>query len=237
MSHISRQIPSGIRGKLIGAGVSSRSICLSFMLLLVLSAIPAWGQDNATITGYVTDPSGAVVPNASISVVNNATNQTRETVSNAAGSFRFANVGVGTYTMTVVAQGFQKYSKTGIVVNVAQTLDQDAVLAVGSQAQTVTVTADALQVQTETSEVSTLISGTQVEQLATNGRNITSLAALGLGVSNTLPAYSEVNTLTSANGISFNGTRSTHNNNKNNNNKQKKQKNNNNKKKQPSQDA
>jgi len=181
------------------------------MLLLLLSAVPAWSQDNATITGLVTDPSGAVVPNGSITITNNATNQSRETVSNGAGSYRFANVGVGTYTMTVVAQGFQKYSKTGIVVNVAQTLEQDAVLSVGSQAQTVTVTADALQVQTETSEVSTLISGTQVEQLATNGRNITSLAALGLGVSNTLPAFGGVNALTSANGISFNGTRSTHN--------------------------
>src|SRR6185503_6607909 len=92
-----------------------------------------------------------------------------------------------------------------------QTLEQDAVLAVGSQAQTVTVTADALQVQTQTSEVSTLISGQQVEQLATNGRNITSLAALGLGVSNTLPAFGGVNALTAANGISFNGSRTTHN--------------------------
>ncbi len=65
--------------------------------------------------------------------------------------------------------------------------------------------------QTETSEVSTLISGEQVSQLATNGRNITSLAALGLGVSNTLPPFGGVNALTSANGISFNGSRSTHN--------------------------
>jgi len=77
------------------------------MLLLLLSAVPAWSQDNATITGLVTDPSGAVVPNGSITLTNNATNQSRETVSNAAGSYRFANVGVGTYTMTVVAQGFQ----------------------------------------------------------------------------------------------------------------------------------
>ena len=182
------------------------------LIALFLVFVPvARSQDNATITGFVNDPSGAVVPNASITLTNNATNQSRETVSNAAGSFRFANVGVGNYTLTVVAQGFQKYSKTGIVVNVAQTVEQEAVLTVGSQAQTVTVTADALQVQTETSEVSTLISGTQVEQLATNGRNITSLAALGLGVSNTLPAFGGVNALTSANGISFNGTRSTHN--------------------------
>ena len=211
MNHILRQTPSSVRDGRFGAFTNTPPIYLTMILLLLLSAIPAWCQDNATITGFVNDPSGAVVPNAQITLTNNATNQTRETVSNAAGSFRFANVGVGTYTMAVVAQGFQKYTKTGIVVNVAQTIEQDAVLAVGSQESTVTVTADALQVQTETSEVSTLISGTQVEQLATNGRNITSLAALGLGVSNTLPAFGGVNALTSANGISFNGTRSTHN--------------------------
>jgi hypothetical protein len=182
------------------------------IIALALVFVPvARSQDNATITGFVNDPSAAVVPNASITLTNNATGQSRETVSNASGSYRFANVGIGNYTLTVVAQGFQKYTKTGIVVNVAQTVEQDAVLAIGSQQQTVTVAADALQVQTETSEVSTLINSTQVEQLATNGRNITSLAALGLGVSNNLPSFGGVNALTSSNGISFNGTRTTHN--------------------------
>jgi hypothetical protein len=189
----------------------SAAAWIACLLLVLLLAPAASAQDNATITGFVNDPSGAVVPNAQITLTSTATNQSRQTVSNASGSYRFANVGIGTYTLTVVAQGFQKYSKTGIVVNVAQTVEQDAVLAIGSQAQTVTVAADALQVQTETSEVSTLINGTQVEQLATNGRNITALAALGLGVSNTLPPFGGVNALTSANGISFNGTRSTHN--------------------------
>ncbi len=120
-------------------------------------------------------------------------------------------MGIGTYTLNASAAGFQKYTKTDIVVNVAATLEENITLTVGSQAQTVTVAADALQVQSETSEVSTLISGEQVSQLATNGRNVTALAALGLGVSNNLPPFSGVNALTSANGISFNGTRSTHN--------------------------
>lgn len=184
---------------------------LSVLTLLFAFTLNARAQDNATITGIVTDPSGAVVPNAAITLTNPATGQTRETVSNSAGSFRFANVGVGSYSLTGVAQGFQKYTKTNLVVNVAQTQEADITLTVGSQAQTVTVAADALQVQSETSEVSTLISGQQVEQLATNGRNITSLAALGLGVSNTLPPFGGVNALTSANGISFNGTRTSHN--------------------------
>ena len=184
--------------------------CLVFLATLLLMP-GAWGQDNATINGTVMDPTGAVIPNAAISLTNPATGQVRQDTSNSAGAYRFANLGVGTYTLSASVTGFQKYTKTDIVVNVAQSLEEDITLTIGSQGQTVTVAADALQVQSETSELSTLISGEQVSQLATNGRNVTSLAALGLGVSNNLPPFGGVNALTSSNGISFNGTRSTHN--------------------------
>ena len=97
------------------------------------------------------------------------------------------------------------------MVNVAQTLEENVTLTVGSQAQTVTVAADALQVQTETSEVSTLISGEQVRNSRPTAVTLRQLAALGLGVSNNLPSFGGVDALTSANGISFNGTRTTHN--------------------------
>lgn len=186
-------------------------VCFAIVAMLLGMAPGVWGQENATINGTVLDSTGAVVPNATISLTNPATGQTRQTVSNGTGAYRFANLGIGTYTLSVTASGFQKYSKTGIVMNVAQTLEENVTLAVGNTSQSVTVAADALQVQTETSELSTLISGQQVSQLATNGRNVTSLAALGLGVSNNLPPFGGVNALTSANGISFNGTRSTHN--------------------------
>ena len=187
------------------------ALLLALIAMLSMLTLRGWGQDNATITGFVTDPSGALVPHAAITLTNTGTNQARETVSNTAGAYRFANVGIGTYTLKVVASGFESFTKTGIVVNVAQTLEADATLTVGNQTQTVTVAADSLQVQSESSEVSTLINSDQVSQLATNGRNITSLAALGLGVSNNLPPFSGVNALTSANGISFNGARTTHN--------------------------
>jgi len=104
---------------------------MGFVALILFLAPAAFCQDNATITGFVNDPSGAVVPNAQITLTNTATNQVRQTVSNASGTYRFANVGIGTYTLNVAAQGFQKYTKTGIVVNVAQTVEQDAVLAIG----------------------------------------------------------------------------------------------------------
>ena len=172
----------------------------------------AKAQDNATLNGVVQDASGAVISNADISLLNSATQQTRHIVSNDSGVYRFANVGIGHYTLNAAAKGFEAYTKTDIVVNVAQTLEENIVLTVGSQGQTVTVQANAIQVQTETSELSNLISGQQVSQLATNGRNFTQLAALGMGVSNTLPDFNSVNANTSGNTISFNGTRSSSNN-------------------------
>jgi hypothetical protein len=182
-------------------------------LALALAAFmpAAHAQENATVTGTITDSSGAVVPNATVVLTNTATGVSRQVTSNSVGAYRFPNVGIGTYDLVVTASGFSKSTRTGIVVNVASTITADATLNVGSQAQTVTVAAQALQVQTETSEVSTLISGEQVRQLSTNGRNIVQLAALGMGVSSNLPAFGGVAALTSANGLSFNGTRTTHN--------------------------
>jgi hypothetical protein len=180
------------------------------MVLAILTP-RSWAQDNASISGTVTDASGAVVANAAVELTNNGTGIKREASANAVGAFHFGNIGAGTYTMTVSAAGFQKYTKTGIVVNVAANLDASVALAIGSESQTVSVQADALQVQTETSETGTLISGEQVRQLATNGRNVVQLAALGLGVSNNLPSFGGIDALTSANGLSFNGQRAAHN--------------------------
>jgi hypothetical protein len=214
MNHFfARELKSTKRATHAGSR-KSRSLLLGWLTLLLglsMLATTGWSQDNATVTGSVLDSSGAVVPNATLTLTNPSTGQARATVSNGAGIYRFANVGIGTYTLNAVASGFEKFSRAGIVVNVAQTVEADVTLSVGSASQTVTVAADALQVQTETSEVSTLINGEQVQELSTDGRNVTNLAALGVGVSNQLPEFSGVNALTSANGISFNGTRSTHN--------------------------
>ncbi len=185
---------------------------VAVILSVVLWLVPcAWAQENATIVGTVVDSTGALVANAEITLNNPATGQERKATTNTSGIYSFVNVGVGHFTLSAAAQGFQKYTRTDIVVNTAQTLKEDLTLTVGSEAQTITVEADALQLQAATNEVSNLITGDQVTQLATNGRNVVSLAALGLGVSNNLPAFGGVNALTSANGISFNGTRVNHN--------------------------
>ena len=168
-------------------------------------------QENANINGTALDPSGAVVPNASVKLTLTETGDVRNTTTNQSGIFNFSGLRIGHYSLNVSAPGFQSTTVNGIVLNVAQTLAEDVVLKIGRAEETVSVEAYALQVQSETSQVDSLISGAQVSELATNGRNITALAVLGLGVSNNLPDYNGVMALTAGNGISFNGTRPSHN--------------------------
>ena len=182
--------------------------CMFLLCLLFLSITAVLNaQENAELTGVVSDPNGAVVAGASITLTKPATGETKKTVSDNAGIYTFSNLSVGTYTLAASAQGFQTFNKTGIVVNIAATVRADMQLTVGSNAQTVTVEANALQLQSETSEISNLITGKQVTELATNGRNVTQLAVLGLGVSNNIPSFNGINALTAGTGISFDGTR------------------------------
>ncbi|MGA3009029.1 MAG: carboxypeptidase regulatory-like domain-containing protein, partial [Terracidiphilus sp.] len=163
------------------------------------------------MTGTVTDPAGAVISNASVTLTNVATNEVRAGKSNGSGIYDFAGLNHGTYTLKVEAKGFEKYVKTGIVMNVAATVQENAVLTIGTSNQTVTVEADALHLQTETNEISNLITGSQITELATNGRSITSLATLGTGVSGTLPEFNGTSAQGSSATISFNGMRTGHN--------------------------
>jgi hypothetical protein len=171
----------------------------------------ASAQENASVTGSVTDPTGAVIPNATITLTNTGTGDTKTATTNSSGLYNFPGLNHGTYTLKVEAQGFKKFEKTGIVVDVAATVPENAVLEIGASSQTVSVEADALHLQTETNEVSNLITGDQITQLATNGRNMVSLATLGTGVSNNLPSFNGVTAQGSGFGLSFNGMRPDHN--------------------------
>jgi hypothetical protein len=181
-------------------------------LVVLLCVSIAGAQENAAITGTVTDPSGAAVPNATITLTHQSTGTVRTGASDGAGLFTFPGLQIGTYTMKVMAAGFKAYTKSGIVLNEAQTLRANATLEVGSAAQTVTVQANALQVQAETNEVSNLITGQQILQLSTNGRNVIALTTLGTGVSNMVPSFNGVTAQGSSAEVSFNGMRYDHNN-------------------------
>src|SRR5271156_2634092 len=191
--------------------MTPRVVLCSLLLAIPLLTLSAIAQQNATVPGVISDPNGAIVANASVSLSKPASGETRQAPSDASGIYTFANVQVGTYVLTVSGQGFQRYTRTGVVIDVASTVREDVHLTIGSETQSVTVEANALQLQAETNEVSNLITGKQITELATNGRNVTQLAVLGLGVSNNIPSFNGINALTAGTGISFNGTRSGHN--------------------------
>jgi hypothetical protein len=180
-------------------------------LLIAFACTAVFAQENAELTGTITDPAGAVVSNASVTLTNVATSEVRTGASNGAGIYDFSGLNHGTYTLRVEAKGFNRYEKTSIVMNVAATVQENAVLKIGSSSQTVTVEADALHLQTETNEISNLITGQQITELATNGRSLTSLATLGTGVSGTLPEFNGTSAQGSSATISFNGMRTGHN--------------------------
>lgn len=187
-----------------------RLLCLSTVALC--TAFVANAQENAELTGTVKDPSGAVVPNAKVTLTNVSTAEVRAGTTNGAGLYDFPALHNGTYNLKVTASGFEAYDKTGISMDVAATVREDVTLSLGASTTTVTVQANALHLQTDTNEVSNLITGQQLTEIGTNGRSMISLATLGTGVSADIPSFNGVSAQGSTESISFNGTRPGHNN-------------------------
>jgi hypothetical protein len=134
------------------------ALALAFYLLLAGNMAMAQGG-GGTVTGLVTDPSGAVVPRAHISITNASTGQSASTATSSAGIYTFAALPVvGTYTLKVEASGFREYQATGIVISVGRVTTEDVRLQVGSVSQTVTVEAPRELVQPADSSISALVS-------------------------------------------------------------------------------
>lgn len=161
--------------------------CLGFVFSLGI--VSGWSQIvSCTLTGTVFDPSGSVLPNATVTATNGDTNLTRVVTTNEAGRFTFAALPPGTYTLTTAADGFVKQQVRGIILQVEQTVNWDFHLTLGTLAQEVSVQAESLQIQSETSSVGQIVNEQQMNALPLNGRSFLSLATLGSG---SVPAYQD----------------------------------------------
>lgn len=167
---------------------------LLILLSLVYSSLNLNAQvERATITGVLTDASGANIPGAIIKIRDEGTNQETSLQSDAAGSYSAGNLTPGSYTITVEKEGFSKHINRGFVVQVGQTARLDIVMEVGSVNQTVEVTTATPVLQSENAAVGQVISGTAVAQLPLNGRNLAQLAVITPGVTGL--NYAPVNTI------------------------------------------
>jgi len=139
---------------------------LAVSLCLSLLAAGAYGQAaSGTITGTVTDPAGAVVAGAAVEVKNNETGQAYPTVSTNTGAYTVTSLGVGNYSLTVTVAGFKKYVRTTLSLAAAQTLNVDVPLEVGGTNESVTVSAEASLLKTETGDVAHNITLQQLDNL------------------------------------------------------------------------
>ena len=159
--------------------------CRTLLPLLILLAPTLFAQGTGSITGAVRDNTGAVVAKAEVTLTNTGTQTSLKTTTNQGGEYLFAAIPPGTYDLSVSAVGFNTYDAKGIILDVSQRARVDATLAVGEVKTTVTVeAAAATQVETESSEVSGVVTGKEVTGLVLNGRNYTQLISLTPGVSN-----------------------------------------------------
>ncbi len=163
---------------------SNRTLVRIWLLMVILCAA-AWAQDTASLTGTVTDSSGAAIPNAQVAVMNAAEGISRKAATNGSGDFLFASLPIGSYDLTVTSTGFKKYEAKGVVLNVGEKARVNVALEVGAATTEVIVEgASVAQVETQSSDLGGTVTGKEITQLELNGRDFKQLVTLVPGVSN-----------------------------------------------------
>jgi hypothetical protein len=161
------------------------AFCLSFLGLVAFAQ-----TDRATITGTVSDPVGAVVPNAAVEARNIDTGAVYTAATSGTGNYTLAEIPTGNYELSVTVMGFKKFLRENILLPAAQTVRIDAALEVGSNTESVTITAEAPLLQTENGEINQNATSEQLDNLPVY--EIGTDGASGTGLRN---PYSVINTL------------------------------------------
>ncbi|HEY9712648.1 MAG TPA: carboxypeptidase-like regulatory domain-containing protein, partial [Chroococcales cyanobacterium] len=141
-------------------------------------------QATANVNGVVKDQSGAAIANAQVELTNVNTGVVRKTATNTDGIYVFPSVVPGTYSMQASAPGFGAVSQPPVTLEVGQTATFDFQLKVGATTSNVTVSAAAPALETATSELGTVVSPKQMNDLPLNGRNFTQLLLITPGTVN-----------------------------------------------------
>src|SRR5580658_5061532 len=163
------------------------SFCVPILVVVLILLLPGMLLADVTgsILGTVHDPSHAVIKGARIRITNTETNLSQETVTGDDGSYRFLALAVGTYKLNATMAGFQQFNTTDIVLKVNDELRIDVPLTVGNVKEEVTVAANAVQVETENTQLGDVIDSKKMLALPLNGRSYLDLLGLQAGVAPT----------------------------------------------------
>lgn len=158
-----------------------RGLCILMLLCAFTVAGFAQSTTYGAIGGTVTDPTKAVIPNASVTVVNAGTSETKTGTTDSFGHFRVVNLNPGTYIVTVEAPSFSSSKTSGVVVEVGRITELEVGLTAGSKEQTVEVTSEAPTVNTFQQDFANNIDQTTINNLPINGRRWSNFALLSPG--------------------------------------------------------
>ena len=162
----------------VGSRVLNPVVLIPVIMVVLASPFLMAQIDRAVLEGTVTDPSGRVVPGATVRIVAGDTGLTQAKQTNADGYYRFPGLAVGTYSATASSTGFRTTVLTNVRVQVGQTRTLDVRLAVGATAERVEVTATNAPAERSSAEAATVIAGDQIESLPNNGRDWASFTLL-----------------------------------------------------------
>jgi hypothetical protein len=176
--------------------ISFRSL---YIILAALTAVSLYGQGSATIFGTVTDPTGAAVAGANITATNSATGVARQTTSGSDGNYVISQLPIGAWSFAAEASGFKRFVQS-IQLQVDENRRVNAQLQVGGISESVTVQADAAQVETRTGTLHQVIDSSRIIELPLNGRNPLQLQYLVAGAGGVVTAGQEQNDTVSING-------------------------------------
>ena len=166
-----------MRGRML-----KRSALLAAVICFCFPGLAPGQEFRATVTGHVSDPSGGAMPNVAVQIINTGTNEVAVAVTNTQGIYSVPLLKPGIYRLTAEAAGFKKYIKENIVLNVGDMLGMDVTMSVGETTESVTVSAEALLLQTESADRGLVIDQKRVMELPLNARNPFMLAMLSAGV-------------------------------------------------------
>jgi hypothetical protein len=160
----------------------------SYSALVVLAGLflttnLVWASITGSISGIVTDSSGAVISGATVVVTDTQTGIKSTVTSDAQGFYRFPTLAIGTYDLQVSQVGFKSYTKTGVVIDANSSLRVDVALQVGAINEKVEVRTDTVHVETESTQMGEVITGKTITAIPLNGRAFTDLLAMQPGVS------------------------------------------------------
>jgi hypothetical protein len=161
----------------------ARSVVLLLSLMVSpYSAFVLQADTGGSISGTVTDQTGAVVPDTTVTALNLDTTVQQTTKTNTNGLYAFTSLPVGRYEIEILREGFKPYKRTGLVIDANAALREDISLTVGEQSEEVVVSDTAVHVETESSQMGEVVTGAEITAVALNGRSFTDLLALQPGI-------------------------------------------------------